>query len=118
MWLGRAARVTLAALLIACGGEEAPAVTGAPPPPEGCTAPEVALPDGRCIRPGVPLDGCAQGFEHDGQYGCRPILPAAPCPVGLMAVPGDAACRPIMACGDGTWGNIPVGSGTVYVDAS
>jgi len=32
-------------------------------------------------------------------------------------VPGDAACRPIMDCGSGTWGNIPVDANTIYVNA-
>jgi hypothetical protein len=79
---------------------------------------EVALPDGSCVRPGVPLDGCANGFVHDGQFGCEPVLPVDTCARGLMAVPGEAACRPVMDCGSGKWGMLPVDATTVYVDAS
>ncbi len=39
-----------------------------------------------------------------------PILPAAPCSAGQIAVPGDETCRELASCGDGTWGDIPVES--------
>src|SRR5688572_26928029 len=94
------------------GGETEPALASA------CPAPELALPDETCIRPGIPPGGCAPGFVHDGEYGCEPVLPAEPCPPGLMAVPGDAACRPVMPCGEGKWGELPVDASTVYVDGS
>jgi len=55
---------------------------------------------------------------HDGGFGCEPVLPAEPCPPGLMAVPGDAECRAIMPCGEGRWGDIPVDGATLYVDAA
>ncbi len=91
--------LTLLALPNACGGEETePAPPEADPLP-ACEEPELALPDGSCIRPGVPHDGCGEGFVHDGVYGCEPILPAEPCPPGLMAVPGDETCRSVMECG-------------------
>jgi hypothetical protein len=102
--------------LAGCAGEgetEPP-----PPPPIACEAPELALPDGSCIRPGVPVDGCAEGFTHDGEYGCEPVLPTAPCEPGRMAVPGDTACRPVMECGQGQWGDLPVDVTTQHVDAS
>jgi hypothetical protein len=35
-----------------------------------------------------------------------------------MAVPGDAACRPVMDCGNGTWGSIPLDATTEYIDAN
>ncbi len=66
---------------------------------------------------GVPSDGCAQGFEPDGDHGCTPVLPQ-PCPPGLMAVPGETECRPVAPCADGTWGDIPVDGNTQYVDGS
>jgi hypothetical protein len=34
-----------------------------------------------------------------------------------MAVPGDAACRPVMACTAEKWGELPVDAATQYVDA-
>ena len=54
----------------------------------------------------------------DGERGCAPILPATPCPDGMMAVPGDATCRPVADCGTGPWGDIAVDAGTIYVDAA
>ena len=65
---------------------------------------------------GVPADGCAAGFEHDGDAGCHAVLPAEPCPAGAMAVPGETLCRPVSPCGSGTWGTIPVEADTVFVD--
>lgn len=35
-----------------------------------------------------------------------------------MAVPGEAACHPVGSCGAGTWGDIPTGADTQFVDAS
>src|SRR5262245_46751914 len=87
------------------------------PPPVTCAdALALDLPDGTCFRPGVPPDGCAEGFVHDGEYGCESILPTEPCPPGLMAVPGEETCRTVMSCGAGRWGDIPIDSTTVYVD--
>ncbi len=106
----------MAAVLVGCGGEADETIPPVEPP--GCEAPEVALPDGSCLRPGVPPGGCAEGFVHDGEYGCEPILPAEPCPEGSMALPGETECHPVMACGDGVWGDIPVDATTIYVDAS
>ncbi len=111
----RWSQLALVTLLSGCGGDETQPVL---PHPAACEEHELALADGSCIRPGVPLDGCAEGFVHDGVYGCEPILPAEPCPPGLMAVPGDETCRAIMECGDGKWGDLPVDGTTEYVDAS
>src|SRR5690349_19657837 len=94
----RAAEILVAAIAataLGCGGGETRPGSAGP----ACAAPEVALPDGSCIRPGVPLDGCGSGFTHDADYGCTPVLPAAACPPGAMAVPGDTDCRPVSPCG-------------------
>jgi len=80
-----------------CGGDE---TTPTPQPPT-CGEHELALPDGSCIRPGIPPGGCAEGFEHDG-----------------MAVPGQAECRPVMPCGEGKWGDLPIDGTTQHVDGS
>lgn len=112
--------VLLVFIGMGCGGSdgESPAEPAAPPLPS-CDDPlALALPDGSCIRPGVPLDGCAPGFEHDGEYGCAALLPPEACPPGLMAVPGETSCRPVMPCGQGRWGEIPVDATTEYVDAA
>ncbi|HZO15595.1 MAG TPA: DUF1565 domain-containing protein, partial [Polyangiaceae bacterium] len=104
------------ASLLGCGGDDtAETIAEATPV---CAPLELSLPDGSCVRPGVPPDGCADGFVHDGEYGCSPILPEAPCPPGRIAVPGDTMCRPVMPCGAGKWGDIPVDGSTEYVDAA
>jgi hypothetical protein len=83
----------------------------------GCLAGELTLDDGSCLPAGVPAEVVSDGFTPvDG--GFEAILPAAPCPSGMMAVPGDATCRPVMDCGSGRWGNLPVDSATIYVDQS
>ncbi|MBW2459571.1 MAG: hypothetical protein JRI68_34070, partial [Deltaproteobacteria bacterium] len=112
----RWATIALLALSPGCSSEE---TEPAAPQPAACPDEhELALPDGSCIRPGVPLDGCAEGFVHDGAYGCEPILPAETCPAGLMAVPGEDSCRAVMDCGQGPWGDLPVDGSTQYVDGS
>src|SRR5262245_24635684 len=99
----KGARLLVACVaLCSCGTEQGDAP---PQAPSSCTPPELALPDGSCIRPGIPPDGCAPGFVHDGEYGCDPILPAAPCPSGLMALAGETECRAVMACASGKWGD-------------
>lgn len=87
------------------------------PEPEGCAEGELSF-EGACVRPGVPLDGCAEGFVHDGGYGCAAVLPAEPCPPGLIAVPGDEACREVAPCGEGPWGDIPIEADTEHVDGA
>jgi hypothetical protein len=102
------------ALFAGCkSAEESPIVA----PLAECAPAELALPDGSCIRPGIPPDGCGEGFVHDGEYGCEAILPAVPCPPGRMAVPGENACRPVMPCGSGAWGDLPVDTQTEHVDS-
>ncbi|MBW2525041.1 MAG: right-handed parallel beta-helix repeat-containing protein [Deltaproteobacteria bacterium] len=83
-----------------------------------CPPGEVPLRGGGCEPAGVRPSGCAEGFEHDGTDRCVPVLPAADCDGGTMALPGDATCQPVAECGSAPWGDIPVGPDTVYVDAS
>jgi hypothetical protein len=85
---------------------------------DGCAAGTVARQDGTCLPAGIVEGGCAEGFTHDGAAGCVAILPEQACPAGQMAVPGDATCHPVMDCGEGTWGDIPLDATTVFVDAS
>jgi len=76
------------------------------------------LDGGDCLAPGVPDDGCGSGFTHDGDRGCEPVLPTAPCGPGQLAVPGDTACRPVAECAGGTWGAIVTDGATQHVDGS
>ena len=85
---------------------------------DGCPAGTLGLDDGSCRPAGIIEGECGQGFVHDGDVGCDPILPAESCPPGRMAVPGDAECRPVMECGEGRWGDIPIEPSTEHVDAS
>ncbi len=101
---------------VGCGGEQREATP--PQPVVVCAEQELALPDGSCIRPGVPPDSCGDEFVHDGAHGCEPILPAEPCPPGLMAVPGEDSCHSVMECSAGKWGALPVDETTQYVDGS
>ena len=110
----RRAPILATLALAACSSEE----SEPPPASPACEAIEIAAADGTCVRPGVPPTGCAEGFVHDGEYACDPVLPVDACSPGQIAVPGDAACRPVMPCGDGRWGDIPVEPGAHYVDAS
>src|SRR5262245_22622469 len=102
--------------LSGCGGaseESSPPVEEE----EGC-APDEQLVGDQCLRPGVPPDACAPGFEPDGASGCRAILPAEPCPRGTMATPGATACTEVAQCTGGKWGAIPVEPSTEYVDGT
>jgi len=108
--------IVLLALPSGCGADGSEPVT--PPAPPSCGDFEMALPDGTCFRPGIEPGACSEGFEHDGGWGCVPILPAEPCPPGLVAVPGDTQCRPVMPCGAGQWGTLPVDGTTQHVDGA
>jgi hypothetical protein len=81
-----------------------------------CPPGEAAIAGGGCQPAGVPPDACAEGFEADGQGGCDPVLPAAPCPPGLMAIPGDTQCREVAPCGSGDYGSVPVDATTQFVN--
>jgi len=90
------------------------------PPPkvvvDDCAGAELAVVGGGCRKVGV--RDCGPGFSFDEDRGCNAILPEVRCAAGTLAVPGDASCRQVAACGEGAWGSIPVGAGTHYVDAS
>ncbi|MBW2457300.1 MAG: hypothetical protein JRI68_22520 [Deltaproteobacteria bacterium] len=111
--------LVLVALVAGCGqdGESAPD----PPGPDAgaplCLAGEVLL-GGSCHSTGVPPEACAPGFASDDGGGCVAVLPPEPCPAGLMAVPGETACREVAPCGTGAWGTIPVEPSTQHVDAA
>src|SRR6185295_2136968 len=79
-----------------------------------CAPGEWARDDGTCAAAGVPPEGCAAGFQHDGKDACEPILPAAPCSPGEMAVPGETTCHEVAPCGAAPWGAIPVDAATEY----
>jgi hypothetical protein len=66
----------------------------------------------------VPPEACGEGFLPDGDSGCVAILPAATCPRGSMAIPGETACREVAPCGAGKFGDIPAGETTQFVDPS
>jgi hypothetical protein len=120
-------------VLIACGGETTPEGSGgnAGAPGVGGGGGQQELPwadggcepgsypggKGTCLQAGIEPADCGEGFEPDGERGCRAVLPAS-CAPGLVALPGDADCHEIAPCGEGTWGDIPVESNTEYVDAS
>src|SRR5262245_59309187 len=80
-----------------------------------CPPGELAV-NGSCQPAGVPPSACGKGFMPDGKQGCEPILPAAPCPAGQMAIPGETTCHEVAPCGQGTWGTIPVDADTQFVD--
>jgi len=126
----------LVVLAVSCGGNQTPNNGEDATPPkvcdpgffavgdaclakyDDCASFEVPKLGSGCTRVGVPSDGCADGFTHDDAQGCVAILPKDPCPKGKIAVPGDIACREIAPCGTGTWGDAPVDSDSLYVDAS
>jgi uncharacterized protein DUF1565 len=84
---------------------------------DGCPAGTLGLQDGSCRPAGVPPELCAEGFVHDGDAACVPILPET-CAEGTMAVPGEDSCHPVMPCGAGPWGEIPIDGMTVHVDGA
>lgn len=71
-----------------------------------------------CVEPGVPIDGCGAGFEHDGDHGCSAIMPSTVCPRGTFAVPGETACHPPASCLDASFSGVAVDATTQYVDAA
>src|SRR5262249_46228686 len=58
------------------------------------------------------------GFEADGALGCNAILPTADCAEGQTALPGETACHPLVDCGQGDFGDVPVDVGTQRVNAA
>ncbi|WP_437670765.1 hypothetical protein [Sorangium sp. So ce131] len=95
-----------------------PGVTAGLPPDMPCPPGEAPLEGGGCQPAGVPPEGCGKGFEPDGRGGCDAILPEAPCPTGLMAVPGGTECHEVAPCGDGDYGTIPVEATTQFVNGA
>jgi hypothetical protein len=141
--MGRAGRLVVVALaVVSCGGGEilaplGPGEAGAAPlgcapgtierhdgcqpaglPPDRICPPGSALFEGTCELAGVPPSACAPGFVHDGDAACEPVLPAAPCSDGSMALPGEPRCRPVAPCGAGRWGDAPVDAATEHVDGA
>lgn len=132
-WPSFAVLVLMGALL-GCGDDEpAPAVAGTTSGSGGAAGGVPAGGSGGCAAgqwlddagdcheagdgAGIPPDACAPGFvANDG--GCDPVLPAAPCADGEIALPGDAECHELSPCGTGPWGDIPVDAATIFVDAA
>jgi len=85
--------------------------------PDPCTAGEAALAVPGCDA-GIPPERCGVGFEPDGAMRCEPVLPAAECGPGQLAVPGDTECRDVGTCGEAPFGDIPVAANTQFVDSS
>jgi len=98
--------------------EDGSCVPAGLPPDMPCPPGEWPRQDGSCVPAGVPPEGCGEGFVHDGDRGCAALLPAEPCPVGFMAVPGEMRCHDVAPCAPGTWGDIPVEPDSEYVDTS
>lgn len=114
-------RSVACALLFAalgCGSEDETEVAP-PPPPEGCPPPGRIVGE-RCVEPGVQDDGCAAGTLLSTDGSCAPagVAVPEPCASGLVALPGDTVCAPVMDCAPGTWGDLPVEANTEHVDAS
>lgn len=82
---------------------------------DACPEGELPKLGGGCMAVGVPRDaGCASGLESDGRGSCKATIPG--CAPGTVAVPGDAACRPIAACPTERWADVPAGA--IFVDAA
>jgi hypothetical protein len=108
----------------ACSGNSEPDAPKPAPPALTC-AEGLELDAPACVSTSEPCAGgacgptsCADGFELAEEGGCRAILPEGACARGLIAVPGDTACRAIDSCSEGTFGDIPDDPGTLYVDGA
>ena len=114
----------LAFATLSCGDRTAIDESKPEGPNQATCDPPHRLVDDRCVAPGAVdvqnvgmSDGdCGEGFAHDGDVGCSPLLPAEACPEGTMAVPGDEICAPVMECAAGQWGAIEVDATTQHVD--
>jgi Protein of unknown function (DUF1565) len=106
--------------LAACGSEgTTPPSDEEPDPPAGCERPNRQVGE-LCIVPGMQDDGCEAGtwLQPDGSCLAAGVEPPPTCPPGQMAAVGESACAPVMDCGTGPWGELPVDGATVYVDAA
>ncbi len=115
--MSRPLAISVAVLALSgCGAsdEESP-----PLDKEACEAPARVV-DGRCLAPGEQDNGCPAGTVLQPDDSCRAAGVAAPpsCPAGLMALPGDEACEPVMECPTGTWGDLALEANTQHVDQS
>ena len=118
-----AGALALTTWCLGCGDDTSDTAPPTEPKPTeqtvDCAPHELTLGDGACQAPGVPVDGCGEGFEHDGLGGCNVVLPAQACASSMMALPGEAGCRPVAACDPSSpWAGIPVDADTEYVDGS
>lgn len=102
-------RALWVAALIACTSKNdpAPSTSQSGAKYDDCAEDSVPRLGGGCSAIGV--RECAKGFAADGQGGCKSTILV--CDKGALAVPGDAACHEVMACGE-----LPTGD--VYVDAA
>jgi hypothetical protein len=114
--LGAGGALVLVVVVAGCGDESEPRVETQSPEP--CEDGAVPFDVAACVVAGVPPECCGEGFAPDGVRGCVAELPEAACPDGQMAIPGELACRPVKACAEGTWGDIPVDATTQHVDPS
>jgi Right handed beta helix region len=81
-----------------------------------CPPGELSDGDGACLAPGIAETECGQGFTHDGDVGCQPILPSSPCVAGELATVGDTSCHLLTACSSPE--TPPTDGTTQYVNAS
>jgi hypothetical protein len=110
--------MVVALLAQGCGGDATdPEPEPEPEPPLACE-PGTQMVGESCIAAGIPEGFCGEGFAWDPSGTCAPILPAAPCPAGQMAIVGEAECRPVAPCSSGTWGDIAIEATTQHVDGS
>lgn len=98
------------------GGGSAPGRDGPWGASWSCDPGSLPQDDGTCLAAGIGPTLCGDYFASDGDQSCTPILPDATCSAGTMALPGEVSCREISSCGTGTFGDIVVDAGTVYVD--
>ena len=115
------AAALLVGALVGCGSEDVVPSDDEeePPPPAVCERPNRLVED-RCIEPGMQDDGCLAGtvLQPDGSCAPAGVTPPPACETGLTAAVGADTCTPVMACGAGTWGDLPVDGATQYVDES
>jgi len=82
---------------------------------DACSDGQIATLGGGCRAVGVPADGCAKGFTHDGKGACTPVLPAK-CDPGMFARPGESTCRAIDECGTARYPTVT--GAALYVDGA